>query len=547
MRIFYNLFSALGVAVLLVGLSETLQAASTPTTIGNLTYNVNTVSQTASCQGFASDATDKTTVDIPATIIYNNKVCNVSIGTAAFLDQTSIESVTIAEGITSITSSAFSNCSNLSKLSLPSTISIIYSNAFQNCSKLTGDLTLPENIKEVQKDAFYGTGYTGTLVLPEGLTTLGTYAFRGIKFTGTLTIPSTLSSMGESAFSGCTGFTNLVIKEGCSSIGNRAFNGCTGLIGNLILPSSLKNCTTWSSAFLGCTGFTSITIENGIESIPLNAFQNCTNVKTIYLPTSLTNVSTNAFSGCSGITEIYCEAIVPPTTTTTSSNTSFPISLYETCKLYVPSESLDYYKSTDGPYSSYQWHNFFIEELPETIDFVNLTLIYPSGCEIKRQIPYGEDLDIQITPPNYWGVSAMTVNGVNETANINKTSGRYTLTAPTEDQTLVVTLVYTGSTSTVVPTTSQYITTSGKTINIYGVQESTEIIMFTADSKILFNGAASWYYNKETGVVTFNVEDAGFYNICLGGTLGTNSAGNPTISGGTRYKVVFTEISEEEQ
>ena len=97
--------------------------------------------------------------------------------------------------------------------------------AFYGCSKLTGTLTIPDGVKEIDLGAFNGcSGLTGTPSLPSSLTTIGLEAFHGCRgLTGDLIIPSGVKTIGSYAFSGCTGITAAYFYGNAPSASNNSF------------------------------------------------------------------------------------------------------------------------------------------------------------------------------------------------------------------------------------------------------------------------------------------------------------------------------------
>ena len=154
--------------------------------------------------------------------------------------------------------------------------------AFYKCKNLTGDLVIPNSVKEIGEKAFYDcTGFNGTLTLSNALSVIPEDAFRYCSsLTGDLVIPNSVKEIGNSAFGYCTGFNGtLTLSNKLETIGRSAFLGCSGFKGSLILPNSLT--TIGEMAFQECKGFTDLTLPNALSVIPLQVFQYCNNIKTI--------------------------------------------------------------------------------------------------------------------------------------------------------------------------------------------------------------------------------------------------------------------------
>ena len=67
--------------------------------------------------------------------------------------------------------------------------------------RLTGSLTIGNNIRIIGSDAFYGRGFTGSLTIGTNVTTIGANAFHQCRgFTGSLVIPYNVTTIGDCAF-----------------------------------------------------------------------------------------------------------------------------------------------------------------------------------------------------------------------------------------------------------------------------------------------------------------------------------------------------------
>ena len=67
----------------------------------------------------------------------------------------SLTSVIIGNGVTSIGANAFKNCSNLNLIDIPDSVTIIGDSALYGCSKLS-TINIPESVTSIGKDAFDG-------------------------------------------------------------------------------------------------------------------------------------------------------------------------------------------------------------------------------------------------------------------------------------------------------------------------------------------------------------------------------------------------------
>ena len=213
----------------------------------------------------------------------------------------------IPNSVKEIGNYAFGYCTGFNgTLTLSNKLETIGSNAFSNCSSLTGDLVIPNSVTEIGEKAFYNcTGFNGTLTLSNKLETIGELAFNGCTgFTGSLKLPSSLTDIGNGAFVICKSFTSLELSNALSVIPRSAFRGCEGLSGSLVIPDGVKE--IGASAFSGCTGFDgTLTLSNKLETIGVLAFGGCTGFTgSLTLPSSVTTIGESAFIRCQSFTKL---------------------------------------------------------------------------------------------------------------------------------------------------------------------------------------------------------------------------------------------------
>ena len=121
------------------------------------------------------------------------------------------------------------------------------------------------------------------------------------------------------AFRNCTSLTSLTFGNRVTSIGIEAFYNCESLI--------------------------SVTIGNSVTVIGSRAFSECRSMTSVTIPKSVIMIESAAFSECPSLTSVYCKATTPPNT---GNNNYIFYNNASTRKIYVPTESVDAYKSANG-------------------------------------------------------------------------------------------------------------------------------------------------------------------------------------------------------
>lgn len=241
-----------------------------------------------------------------------------------------LTSLNIPTGVDTVKSYAFINDTSLMSLTLSNTIVSINDSAFCSCSAIAGPIMLPENITTIGKAAFANCkGLTGVLTIPESVTYIGSSAFSGCRGLTTVNFNAinctTMGSSSNTVFSNCSSLTTLSIGNNVQTIPNYAFSGCRRLSGALDIPNSVisigieafYNCDSIPSlnignsvttiggyAFYMCKSLPSVVIPNQVTSLGYNAFCNCTGLTSVTLGNSLTTIGDYCFSGCTGLTSM---------------------------------------------------------------------------------------------------------------------------------------------------------------------------------------------------------------------------------------------------
>lgn len=191
-------------------------------------------------------------VSVPA-MIRQNRVVELH----SSVSYRSIRSIRLPEGLRRIGVDGFRYCDKLELAVLPSTLRVIDEHAFSGCEQL--EITpLPAALEEIGSFAFHSCKQLEQLALPHGLRKIGMYAFYGCRALTKMTIPGSVEALEDLLFSNCPQLAEVVIEPGVKRIG-RTFRNCTGLK-TVQIPSTVTQ--IHPDAFRGCDNLT-LKVEAG--------------------------------------------------------------------------------------------------------------------------------------------------------------------------------------------------------------------------------------------------------------------------------------------
>ena len=212
----------------------------------------------------------------------------------------SVRSLVIRDGVSSIGSKAFYSCANLVSTAIPDSVTSIGDYAFSECSSLIR-LTIPDSVVSIGRSAFYSCSSLMSITLPRSLTVIGSHMFFGCRSLTNLTLPSSITTLETGAFDGCESLLAITLPDGMQSIGNQTFQDCKKLK-NITIPETVK--AVGSGAFRGCVSLTTVTLPSALSSIEDWTFWSCENLSAVSLPTTVSSIGYMAFGGCSSLTSI---------------------------------------------------------------------------------------------------------------------------------------------------------------------------------------------------------------------------------------------------
>ena len=278
---------------------ETLTVQSGVTTLGSRLFNgVNTIKTINASSDIIAQIDDKTQL-ISATI--ND---GTAIKDGCFASATNLTELNINSKIETVGAKAFANCSSIKKISLPVSVTDISIDAFINCPSL-------ESLSVASNDKYYSNSAKTFIIRKDGSNN-NTLIAACKGSNGNVTIDSNINKIEKYAFHGVAGLKNLVIDSAVVEINPEAFDGCTA-IESIKVKSTASKFRDYDGNYLvnfetgllvlGCKN--SVISENdGVTSISEYAFRYCTGLKSIYIPSTVSEILHGTFAGCTALESV---------------------------------------------------------------------------------------------------------------------------------------------------------------------------------------------------------------------------------------------------
>lgn len=249
--------------VMLLALFPTTLYAQTQFRSNELVFSIISEEHKEVVLSSASDASGD--LIIPSVVSYNEENYSVvKLAERCCWLNDEITSVVIPNTVKEIGSEAFYGCEKIITITLPNRIRLIGDYAFAYCFGLES-VNISDNIDETFNEdgevgvfAFRECSSLTSVTLPTNITKIGSQSFCSCRNLKSIKFPERLTDIKESAFSSC-GLTSVVLPESLTYIGNRAFEYCD--LVEIKIPKSVTYIDV--DAFYGNYDLNTVTIDEG--------------------------------------------------------------------------------------------------------------------------------------------------------------------------------------------------------------------------------------------------------------------------------------------
>lgn len=228
-------------------------------------------------------------------ITYNAK--NLTEHNNVFNNRPAI-SISIGSAVTGIPDNLFKGCSVVREITIPAKVTYIGKEAFSGCFSLYKvSFASGSTLTSIGNNAFYDCTSLNTMSLPGSLIEIGDYAFYNANLSS-VTIPKKVTTVGTYAYANNTSLRTLDVGVAVTFIGEKAFNNAP--LSSRITYRPTSSNVVHNNVFQG-KRTSAISITGGVVEMPDGLFKNCSMVKEVVVPSSLLRIGNNTFEGCTSL------------------------------------------------------------------------------------------------------------------------------------------------------------------------------------------------------------------------------------------------------
>ena len=158
------------------------------------------------------------------------------------------------------------------------------------------------------------------------------------------TVPASVKVLGDRSFTDSHNLTSLILPDGLTTVENDALYFCQNLK-TVYIPSSL---TSIGGYFLAFSKVEDVKIPEGVTELSYQFLDGCSALKTLELPASLTTPGWLFCEDCTALQSVTCKAVTPPAL----ESNAFKNVVLAGVTLKVPAASVSAYQN------AHIWENF---------------------------------------------------------------------------------------------------------------------------------------------------------------------------------------------
>lgn len=192
-------------------------------------------------------------------------------------------------------------------------------------------------VTSIAHSVFKDHKHLKTVHIPDGIKNIGNDAFFGCDSILIINIPNSVTTIGDLAFYSCKGVTELILSQNLKEIPTSGFVATK--VSRLNIPEGVE--VIKLDAFALCPDIKEVKMPSTVKHLERGVFYNCLSLEKIELPACLERTDEYLFFGCESLKDIYIHATKPPQALALHRNPS-------QITLHVPAESIEAY--SNAPY-----------------------------------------------------------------------------------------------------------------------------------------------------------------------------------------------------
>lgn len=206
---------------------------------------------------------------------------------------------------------AFKNQKNLKAVAIGPSVNTILSTTFNHCEALQTVTILCNNLKIIEKYAFWGCKALESFDMPKQVEEIGIAAFDDCSSLQSITIPASVRTIGGAAFSGCSDIKEVIIEDSPETlVWDNGIGSSTKIPTNKIETVHYGRNISTHSLFKDAILLTNLTFGNDVTKIGANDFYRARSLESVTLPAGLVEIGNSAFSGCSKLSTLKTGTLI---------------------------------------------------------------------------------------------------------------------------------------------------------------------------------------------------------------------------------------------